>query len=170
MKTWHDIFNDCLASYHVDPTSDHCFLLIKCICPEEKGYKPFKFYNMWVDHPSYKEVLSSVWCSPVDSLYAMTRLVQKLSKLRNCLGKFNKEVYGDVVDLYNTTTHNLKAIQSQVQINLQDHSLLELEKEPLHNYSLASSAYEKFLHRRSKITWLRLRDSGTSYFSCCYEE
>lgn len=163
-ESWHDAFNECITSYHEDPISYHCFLLVKSICPEEGGYKPFRFFNIWMEHPEYGSVLKTAWNSTVDSHSAMSRLLMKLSRLRKCLRNFNKNVYSDVVNSYNGAKHNLADVQAQLQGNPQDHHLLNLEKEDLNDFSQASIAYEKFLHQKSKITWLRLGDEGTGYF------
>lgn len=98
-EKWHDVFNDCFTSYHEDPYSDHCFLMIKSICVDDKDYKPFKFFNTWVEHPSYEPVLKSIWSSTV-STSLMVRLLSKLSKLRRCLRKFNRGIFGDVIINY----------------------------------------------------------------------
>lgn len=77
---------------------------------------------------------------------------------------FNKVRFGDVVSEFNKSKQILSEIQAQLQTNPQDHTLLVLESEALSNFSKVSSAYEKFLHQKSKITWLRLGGSGTGYF------
>lgn len=59
-ELWHDAFNSCFTSYYEDPYSDHCFMLVKCIITEEYGFRPFRFFNIWCDHPNYKSVISSV--------------------------------------------------------------------------------------------------------------
>lgn len=55
-------------------------------------------------------------------------------------------------------------IRQQLQRNMLDPTLLTQEKQALDHFYQVSGAYEKFLHQKSKITWLRLGDDCTSYF------
>lgn len=61
-KDWHDSFNICNNSYNNNNAIlVHCYMLVKSVSPEDKGTKPFHFFNIWIDHPGYKNLISSIW-------------------------------------------------------------------------------------------------------------
>lgn len=61
------MFNECFTSYYEDPHSDNYFLLVNCIYPEERGLEPFRFFNVWNDHPGNFGLLNSVWNTTIDA-------------------------------------------------------------------------------------------------------
>lgn len=54
---------------------------MKSISAKVTGLKPFRFYNMWCEHPSYKEVVNAVWSLDFNGP-SMAILVAKLNCLR----------------------------------------------------------------------------------------
>lgn len=162
-ESWHDTYNSCSTSYYEESISNHCFLLVKCICPEDSRVKPFRFFNMWCDFPKYKDLVSSTWLLNYSGSH-IQRLGYKLNQLRHKLKLFNRSTVGDVVIRYKESSMSLDTIRQQLHLDPLNHSLIDLEKEALSLHSQASITYEKFMHQKSKITWLRLGDSGSGYF------
>lgn len=162
-EKWCDEYNACFTSYHANAISDHCFMLLKCICPDESGLKPFRYYNMWAEHPEFRNLVAEVWCS-INGGPLLRRIDNKLAKLRRRLREFNQNTFGDIEVRFRKANQEVINAQTMLQSNPDDMNLLTREKDALSNYATASLAYEKFLHQKSKITWLRLGDDGTGYF------
>ena len=69
--------------------SDHsdAHIRIGDICPP--GRRPFKFYNMWVDHSEYSALVLDGWQLPVEGS-PMFVLCKKLKSLKHPLKSLNK--------------------------------------------------------------------------------
>lgn len=65
---------------------------------------------------------------------------------------------------YRETSVALDSIRLQLQEDPLSPALLVLEREALASHSQATISYEKFVHQKSKVNWLRLGDSGSGYF------
>lgn len=162
-EAWGDAYNDCFTSYHKDVQSDQCFLLLKCICPDARGIRPFRFFNMWCDYPRYMDIVKSVWESQ-NQFSLLLRLASKLSRLKTVLKSFNRDEFGDVVSNYRESLNQVAVIRVQLQSNLLDSALLLQEKSALAQLSQTTLAYEKFLYQKSKVTWMKFGDDCSSYF------
>ncbi|KAF9605051.1 hypothetical protein IFM89_013721 [Coptis chinensis] len=69
--------------------SDHSPLVGRSIeIPRPKNV-PFKFFNMWCSHPSFREVVQQSWEVPIlgHSIFALT---QKLKRLKGVLKRWNR--------------------------------------------------------------------------------
>ncbi|GAA0160519.1 hypothetical protein LIER_17058 [Lithospermum erythrorhizon] len=61
-SVWSDRGLMCSAEFlPMEPTSDHCPVLATVVSQLHRGSRSFKFYNMWLKHPSFAEVRDSVW-------------------------------------------------------------------------------------------------------------
>ncbi|KAF9618145.1 hypothetical protein IFM89_000548 [Coptis chinensis] len=56
---------------------------------------PFKFFNMWCAHPSFRDVVQQSWATPIlgHSIFVLT---QKLKRLKGVLKRWNRDVYGNI--------------------------------------------------------------------------
>lgn len=96
--------------------------------------------------------------------FPLNRLIIKLSKLRAQLRYFNKEVYGVIVTKYILSIQNVANIRQQLQSNPLDPFLTSQERDAIIQFGRDATAYEKFLHQKSKVIWLRLGDECSGYF------
>lgn len=64
--------------------SDHCLILLK---NEVKnwGPKPFKFFNNWMEHPSFKKLVLESWTKPTSLHWNLSGLREKLKTLKGDL-------------------------------------------------------------------------------------
>lgn len=129
-------------------------MLVRSLCLEEGGRKPFRFFNIWTDHPDYKSIVENIWCLKVWGS-GFQNIIRNLLKLLFVLKCFNKN-FQDVENTYMLASHKVASIQSILHNNPNDHSLFLKEKCALAAFDKASIAYEKFLQQKSKVTWLKL--------------
>lgn len=138
-------------------------MLLKCICPDDNGYKLFKFFNMWTEHQDYKKVVENVW-KFTGSASPLQRVATNLCILRHKLRKFNRDIFWDIDLKYREADREVTNAHIMLLNNPNSVMLVSKEKEALDNFALISSAYEKFLHQKSTVTKLKMRDEGMGYF------
>ena len=54
----------------------------------------FKFFNFWVDHPSFLDLVKDYW--DIDVYGTLYRLTRKLRSVKNRLNAFNFHVFANV--------------------------------------------------------------------------
>lgn len=69
-----------------------------------------------------------------------------------------------MVTNYRESINQVSNIRNLLQTNLLDPTLLSQEKSAMIDLSHATLAYEKFLHQKSKVTWIKFGDEISSYF------
>ncbi|XP_062088587.1 uncharacterized protein LOC133795153 [Humulus lupulus] len=94
-EEWSDLFPTSVAVKQWDILSNHCFCLIKVIQEVISGFKPFRFYNMWVDHDRFKATVLQCWKRSV-AVGGFDGILVKLKRLSHVLRRFNKSEIGDV--------------------------------------------------------------------------
>ncbi|XXG69384.1 hypothetical protein AAC387_Pa06g2270 [Persea americana] len=63
-QAWSFSFPDGLLQHLVRLNLDHSHILLSSRPPMAIGYIPFKFEEMWIGHPSFKDLVASVWSLP----------------------------------------------------------------------------------------------------------
>ncbi|XP_062107426.1 uncharacterized protein LOC133818525 [Humulus lupulus] len=168
-EEWLDLYPQAEALYNWDLLSDHCYCIIKMGAANNSGFKPFRFFNMWTEHRSFKDTVLHSWNKPIKGR-GLVRIVRKLSRLKSVLCKFNKLIVGDVAMHYNLAKEKFQNAQGLLQRNPH---LTELQREEaLAGGSLAfhSKAYDSFLRKKSKVDWLRFGDDNTAFFHACLKQ
>ncbi|KAF7152135.1 hypothetical protein RHSIM_Rhsim01G0069200 [Rhododendron simsii] len=93
---WQHIFTESEAVVLTPGVSDHCPLTVS-ILPYQGGKKPFKFFNFWMTHKSFDDILNFSWAAQINSEDSpMLLLYKKLRRLKPCLKKLNKDFYSDI--------------------------------------------------------------------------
>ncbi|XP_062093552.1 uncharacterized protein LOC133799565 [Humulus lupulus] len=64
-EEWMDGFPNTLAVYNWETISDHCSCIIFVMTVENMGVKLFRFYNFWVDHVNFKQMVLDSWRKPM---------------------------------------------------------------------------------------------------------
>jgi hypothetical protein len=95
--------------------SDHCQLLLQS--PEvDWGWKPFRFINCWLSHPSFLTDFEALWSDSCKEFPGEFSLIKKLRIMGKKLRQWNKSIFGDqnikLVDIQNsiTTLKNLSEV------------------------------------------------------------
>ncbi|XP_062074968.1 uncharacterized protein LOC133778976 [Humulus lupulus] len=98
-EAWVDSFPNSEARFNWDTILDHCFCIIKTVISKVSGAKPFKFFNMWANHIDFRESVLNSWSVLVKGTGLMG-ILQKLTRLKAVLYRFNKLKVGDVIVQY----------------------------------------------------------------------
>ncbi|KAL7255346.1 hypothetical protein ACSBR1_009489 [Camellia fascicularis] len=81
--------------FHPFGTSDHSPCVVTVPLKIHRVCKPFKFFNMWADHPDFIPVVRGVWCKYVKGS-PLFRICSKLRSLKPELKAFNKKYFSDI--------------------------------------------------------------------------
>ncbi|KAK0570758.1 hypothetical protein LWI29_005954 [Acer saccharum] len=143
--------------------SDHHPLLVSCAAGISPGPRPFRFQGMWVSHPSFLNLVRSVWSSSVTGSGAGI-VVQKLKLLKMALRRWNWEVFGDIA--LNVTNANEKVMLIQGRIGSEGFSedLFRLETNALADLDRVLKQQEIFLKEKSRVKWLAEGDRNSTFF------
>ncbi|XP_062074934.1 uncharacterized protein LOC133778939 [Humulus lupulus] len=113
-EEWLDLFPQAEAIFNWEMLSDHCYCIIKSGTTINCGMKPFRFFNLWIEHGNFKDIVMQSWCKPSKG-YGLDRIVRKLGRLQIVLRKFNKNTVGDVAQNYILAKDNYQASQLSLQ-------------------------------------------------------
>ncbi|GAA0186769.1 hypothetical protein LIER_34057 [Lithospermum erythrorhizon] len=95
---WGSLALTCSASFlPMEPMSDHCTVIISLVKNFANGTRPFKFMNMWLEHPSFDDVLRSVWDTWHEGITQFS-LCSKLKALKAPLNSLNREEFGSIFE------------------------------------------------------------------------
>ncbi|KAF5475128.1 hypothetical protein F2P56_006969, partial [Juglans regia] len=156
-------FMNAHCSYLSRSTSDHSPMFIEFMKdPFTYGPSPFRFQQMWIEHPDFMSFVQMVWSEPVVGTGLM-KLTSKLKKLKVALLEWNKRVFGQ--------TNTQIAILEEKVVGL-EHSLHsnwdnEVERE-LVRYSTKFYTWRRRedirLAHMAKIKWRMEGDRNSKFF------
>ncbi|XP_071924898.1 uncharacterized protein [Coffea arabica] len=106
--------------------SDHAPLLIKCM---SAGTVPasFRFLNVWRRHPLFKDVVSEAWGPEVRGV-GMVKFYNKLMNVRQCLKRWNREVFGNVASNVAKAEQEFKQREADFDTHRDEESKLRLNE------------------------------------------
>ncbi|KAK1296070.1 hypothetical protein QJS10_CPB15g01202 [Acorus calamus] len=150
-------------NYLAPGISDHSSLKVTLDHIIPTGPRPFKYFEMWETHPSFKDTVEATWGLEVRGS-PMYRLVQKLSATKSALKQWNKECFGPVQNLLHRSKQELADIQSILHNSPNDETLMSLERSSRDSYPQHLSQEETFLRQKSRQMWLSSGDSNSKFF------
>lgn len=160
--TFRDFFTDVRAELKNRATSDHSPVLLTADRSDLTAPKQFRFQNMWLSHPGFKDMVSNNWMQPVDG-GGMRALGYKLKRLKQSLRIWNREVFGNIFD----RVKNLENSVAEAECNF-DENPSEANREILNKEQalllLALRQEECFWKQKARIKWLREGDANTKFF------
>lgn len=90
--------------------SDHCSLLIEIKRTSKSVKSPFRFFNMWCEHPVFFNIVERIWCTPIIGSN-MFKVYQKLKLLCAELKVLNRRDFGLISERISQTRESLKESQ-----------------------------------------------------------
>ena len=118
---------------------------------------------MWLSHPSFKDVVTSVWSRPYFGS-PISVLVKKLKDLKCELKVWNWTVFGDLKLNISKASEKVLSVQQQLATEGPSDSLLFQEIDALSTLDTFLSQEETYLREQSRIKWLKEGDRNSSFF------
>ncbi|XP_062075490.1 uncharacterized protein LOC133779556 [Humulus lupulus] len=164
-EDWIDMFPNVNAIASWEVISDHCAIILKNISVIKNGLRPFRFFNMWTNHPLFKPSVLDSWEKelPLES-YGLHQILRKLLRLQSILKRFNWKVVGDIVKEYENSKVSLQQAKNNLFSNPNNQSLSDIERISHLDYKQKEAAYASFLSQQSKVDWMRFGDENSSLF------
>ncbi|CAH9094512.1 unnamed protein product [Cuscuta epithymum] len=95
-SSWSQHSLDCRAHFHeMEPEFDHTAIVATILKNSANRAKPFKFFNMWIKHPKFSNIVAQVWGQHIGGS-AQFSLVRKLKLLKAPLKELNKMEFGHI--------------------------------------------------------------------------
>jgi hypothetical protein len=142
--------------------SDHCPIWLT-VSPNNWGPKPFRVINGWLEHPDFYQFVERSWKSfNVQGRKAFV-LKEKFRLLKDCLRKWNKEVFG-ILDLnIDKTVKDLNDIEGLLGEDVAD---TEMTRREGLNKEFWSQLHfkESLLKQKSRMRWVKEGDANSRYF------
>nr|XP_016513402.1 PREDICTED: uncharacterized protein LOC107830381 [Nicotiana tabacum] len=133
----------------VEGISDHCPLRIKKDTGGWKRARAFKFCNVWVLHPQFKEVVTQGWQEQVSGC-SIFQVVKKLKLLKNDLKMLNQQHFRNILTEAEEDRASLNQAQNRLHSDPSNKTLQEQETAMYQKFRNSSYLVEMFLLQRSK--------------------
>ncbi|XP_062103667.1 uncharacterized protein LOC133814762 [Humulus lupulus] len=168
-EDWVDELPNTIAEFQWDVNSDHYYCLIKTHKHGNLGTKPFRFFNLWIAHRGFKDVVKGNWNKPM-AVKGLHGVIKKLLRLKHALKAFNRDEIGDVEQGYHQDKGEYQLALTRAQASPTNNSVQEAKKLAAVRYQHHSAMYRSFLIQRSKVTWLQKGDDNNSFFHACIKK
>jgi hypothetical protein len=131
-QEWYQSFQNSNPTFQAQGISDHSPIIISLDKPLPKAPKPFKFYNHWVDHPTFLDIVRKEWNCAIKG-NPMFILIQKLKKkrLKARLKTWSKQTYGVTAIKLEEIRGRFSLVQTELDKDPSDLRLQSMEKKDL---------------------------------------
>uniref|UniRef100_A0A803QPT2 Uncharacterized protein n=1 Tax=Cannabis sativa TaxID=3483 RepID=A0A803QPT2_CANSA len=126
--------------------------------------KPFKYYKMRENHPSYSDLVKKTWQEGQFEGTKMYCVISKMKALKRAFKELNTQSFGDI----QAQEAQAKNILEECQNKLHQHPLdVELQLSELaarNDYVSKHKSLLSFLHQKAKLTWAKDGDENSALF------
>ncbi|KAF8006111.1 hypothetical protein BT93_K0422 [Corymbia citriodora subsp. variegata] len=124
-NSWCTMFSYSEASFLAPGISDHTPMVVRILAPNPRR-SPFKFFNMWMNHPDFSMIVSQVWQthlrgSPTFKLYGRLKLLKCHLKI------LNREVFSAISTRTSEAKQALITSQEALLLDPFNRELVDLE-------------------------------------------
>jgi hypothetical protein len=127
--------------------SDHSPMMVKVIGNDQNIKKPFRFFDMWMDHDEFMPLVKKVWDQNSGGCL-MYQLCCKLRKLKQELKLFNMTHFSNILDRVKDAKNKMDKAQQALHTAPENPSLCMRERMLFVNTLLPSGLKRVFSNRR----------------------
>ncbi|CAE6005964.1 unnamed protein product [Arabidopsis arenosa] len=162
-QAWSTSFPDSYADF-LDPLqSDHAPCLFQLPSAQRAVRKPFKIFQHVVDHHEYHASVMQAWNAQSIQGTCQFKLVRSLSKLKPVLRSLNKRHFSGISERVKDQAAKVSVLQREILSNPGAAAVRE-EHIAREQWHFLLSAEEKIFWQKSRVNWMHLGDSNTSFF------
>lgn len=146
------------------PTSYH-FPLSLNMGWQKWGPTPFRFENMWLDHPDFLLNVEKWWWKDMRvSGWPEFKFMGKLKILKSHLKRWNKESFGFIEDEKRKIQKEIDDIDSGEEEGVLSKDLINRCNELKGNLAELVRKEQRMWNKKCKFQWLKEGDENTSFF------
>ncbi|XP_061993882.1 uncharacterized protein LOC133711805 [Rosa rugosa] len=144
-------------------TSDHCPILLSFQRFALPCHSPFRFQNMWLQHPNFLQLIREFWTTLEFHGCPMFILSSKLRALKLMLKNWNKVHFGNIHTRVEATRQALDGVQSEI-CNLGPSDERFSREDDAHAlFQVELSLQHTMLRDKSRVRWLKDGDRNTAF-------
>ncbi|XP_020266637.1 uncharacterized protein LOC109842140 [Asparagus officinalis] len=151
-EDWIQNYNSSQVDFLAPICSDHSPALLIIGDEVVEGKRPFRFFNMWVNHPEFIPVVRNAWRQNIRGYY-MYKLHAKLKNLKQDLKELNKKHFMNISEQVSRANSELSDIQNHLNNDLFNQDLIRKEKEFLDKYTKLLDCETSFYRQKANIKW-----------------
>ncbi|KAJ9675680.1 hypothetical protein PVL29_024549 [Vitis rotundifolia] len=160
---WELFFPQSLQEVLPKWTSDHWPIVLDTN-PFKWGPTPFRFENMWLQHPSFKECLSSWWREFEGNGWEGHKFMRKLQFIKAKLKYWNKNTFGMLKErkkIILDEIANIDAIEHEGVLSSDLSAQRVLRKGELEELILREEIHWR---QKVKVKWVKYEDCNSKFF------
>eukprot|EP00253_Pinus_taeda_P007130 PITA_07130 len=145
--------------------SNHWPIALQWQRPGNPTRRPFRFEELWLMHPSFKDMVKNIWTTftpPEGS--KMFQLQQKLRFLKGHLKQWNRETFGNIFTAQQELNKELSSLQQKIITEGHTEEMLEQERNIHNKLEERQKQEEIYWRQKSRIRWLREGERNTKFF------
>lgn len=159
---WFDSFNSTYVTHLPITCSDHSPLIVQFTNREEEFIKYFKFLNIWIEHPQFRETVKNVWDENHQG-NPLWVLHQKLERTTSHLSSWSKYTYRDIHSATKIMETNIAMLEQSLQEDNTPANRAKLNKAKA-EYVQHLKIQKAILRQKARVRWLEDGDANTAYF------
>ncbi|XP_062104365.1 uncharacterized protein LOC133815556 [Humulus lupulus] len=154
-EAWLDEHPLASAGVQWEVGSDHSMIVIKQLPEIKVEVRPFRFYNMWIVHPQFREVVLKNWNQPLRFPgRGLNQISWNLLRLKHTLKSFNWKIMGDVVFNYERSKLDYQQAHSICLADPSNREFSNNDRVACLEFKRHEKLYASYISKKSKIDWL----------------